>query len=368
MKINESLKTQKFLLFKKIISFIKFIILFFSLIIFFFTNNKTKKKIGVISLPTDDNAGNILIKFSIYVKLKELGFDPIIICFSYTKNNFLKKHVKLKLIKKDYCELNKNDYDILMVNSDQTWNGFEKFADNVLNVGYLKFAENWTVPRFVYGASLGVDYWKFSNKFDIIARQLLKKFTGISVREIGAIKIVEKHLGIHPELVLDPTLIIDKKYYLDLIKYYKINFNYKEKHLCLYQLDENIFIEKLIRDVSQLFKYKVYMINLYKQKFIENFIFCINNSNAVITDSFHGTIFSIIFEKPFITFINEVRGIDRFNSLIKVFNFSQRIVGQKNFKKVNINLLKTPLNVNQSLLKYLKNRSINFLKKNLKVK
>ena len=81
--------------------------------------------------------------------------------------------------------------------------------------------------------------------------------------------------------------------------------------------------------------------------------------------SFHGTLFSIIFEKPFIAYLNKKRGSIRFLSLIKTFNLSQRIVDQENFEKVNINLLKVPLNINQSLLNYLKNKSINFLKKNL---
>ena len=133
-------------------------------------------------------------------------------------------------------------------------------------------------------------------------------------------------------------------------------------------MDKNILIEKLIRDASQSFKYKVYKINLYKEKFIEKFIFCINNSNAVITDSFHGTIFSIIFKKPFITYINEERGRGRFISLKKIFNLGRRIVDQKNFRKINFNLLKKPLNINQTLLNYLINKSINFLKKNLNIK
>jgi len=283
----------------------------------------------------DSNPGNNLVKFSINIKLKELGFDPIIIGTSKIKNiYFLKNHVKLKVINKNFNELNENDYDILMVNSDQTWNGRMNYDNTLLNVGFLKFANKWTISRFVYGASLGVNFWKFSHKFDRIARSLIKKFSGVSVREIGAIEIVKKHLGIRPELVLDPTLLIDKKYYLDLIKDFNINFNFKEKYLCLYQLDKNILIEKLVRDASKLFKYKIYKTNLHSERYVENFIFCINNSNAVITDSFHGTIFSIIFKKPFITFLNKKRGNDRFFSLIKIFNLSQRIVSQKILKKL----------------------------------
>jgi polysaccharide pyruvyl transferase WcaK-like protein len=164
-------------------------------------------------MKNNNNIGNNLVKFSIYIKLKELGFEPIIIGFSSRRDNidFLKKHVKLKEIKKSYSELKEKDYDILMVNSDQTCNGHKRNTTSVINRGYLKFAENWTIPRFVYGASFGYNYWKFSKDFDVIARRLLKKFSGISVREKGAIKIVKKHLGIQPEFVLDPTFIINKK-------------------------------------------------------------------------------------------------------------------------------------------------------------
>ena len=83
----------------------------------------------------------------------------------------------------------------------------------------------------------------------------------------------------------------------------------------------------------------------------------------MITDSYHGSIFSIIFKKPFITYLNKGRGNDRFFSLIKIFNLGQRIVDKNNFRKVNINLLKTPLNNNQTLLNYLKNNFIFLIKK-----
>lgn len=329
--------------------------------------HKSKKTIiGVMSMSNDNNIGCNLVKFSIYKKLKELGLKPIIIGFTYRHYNidFLKNHVKLKEIKNSYSDLREEDYDILMVNSDQTWNGGEK---NVINRGFLKFAENWTIPRFVYGASLGINYWKFSKDFEVIAKRLLKKFSGTSVRERGAIKIVNKHLGIHPEFVLDPTLIINKKYYLDLIKDYniKINFNFEEDYLFVYQLDKNILIRNLIRKASQKFNYKIYKINLKKKNYIENFIFYMNASKAVITDSYHGSLFSIIFKKPFISYLNENRGSGRFISLIETFNLSKRILFHHNFKKANINLLKVPLNINQSLLNDLKKKSINFLKKNL---
>ena len=285
-------------------------IMFFFIIIFIILKKPNKKKIGVVGLKNHNNIGNNLVKFSMYIKLKEFGFEPTIIGFSskYQNYDFLKKHVKLKEVSKTFSELKENDYNILMVNSDQTWNGNKNNTTLLLNYGYLKFAENWTIPRFVYGASLGVNHWKFSKNFDIMARRLITKFSDFSVRERDSIKLVKKHLGVNPQFVLDPTFIIDKKYYLDLIKDFKVNFHSKEKYLCIYQLDKNKKIEKLIKKVSKKYNYTIYKINRFKDNYIENFIFYINISNAVITDSYHGTIFSIIFKKPFISFINTRRG------------------------------------------------------------
>ena len=61
----------------------------------------------------ENNAGNILVKFSIYTKLKELGFDPTIIALSSNYSiSFLQKHLKLKTIKTNFFELSEKDYDI----------------------------------------------------------------------------------------------------------------------------------------------------------------------------------------------------------------------------------------------------------------
>jgi len=90
-----------------------------------------------------------------------------------------------------------------------------------------------------------------------------------------------------------------------------------------------------------------------------------NISKAVITDSYHGTLFSIIFNKPFISYINTNRGKSRFDTLIEIFNLSNRIIYPTNFKNANISLLLEPLNINLKLLNNLKKISINFLKKNL---
>ena len=86
--------------------------------------------------------------------------------------------------------------DYLMVNSDQTWRKFNK--THFYDIGFLKFAKNWNIPKFVYGASLGYSDWRLTKKDDDIAKDLLKNFTGISLREKGSVDLVKIHFGIKP--------------------------------------------------------------------------------------------------------------------------------------------------------------------------
>ena len=97
---------------------------------------------------------------------------------------------------------------------------------------------------------------------------------------------------------------------------------------------------------------------------IEKFIYGISSCKGVITDSYHGTLFSIIFNKPFISFLLGDYGIERFNTLKEEFNLSNRMFDLKS--KPNINLLEKPLIINKKVLNSLKKKSIQFLKRNLK--
>ena len=270
--------------------------------------------------------------------------------------------MKYKIIKNSFNEINKNDYDCLMVNSDQTWRKSDIFF---YDFAFLHFGKNWNISKFIYGASLGYDYWTFTKTDEKIAKVCLSKFKGISVRENGTINLVERHLGIRPLLVLDPTLIINKKYYLNLIKHYNNRINVKQNVLFTYLLFDEKKVNQFIKESCNKLDYKLNAITINDKNNIEKFILDIVNSKAVITDSYHGTLFSIIFNKPFISFINEKCGKERFLSLKKLLNLDNRIINDNIIP--NISLLTTPLDINYTLLNSLKNQSINFLKKNLEI-
>ena len=324
------------------------------------TQNK-KLKVGVIGLDHHKNVGNNLVKYALYTKLKELGMDPYMVGFLIINNtiDFINKTTKIRCIK-NFSEIKENDYDILMVGSDQTWNYWNR---RFFNIAYLKFARKWKIPKFVYGASLGMDYWIFPPEYDKSAKIYLKDFKGISLREIGSIDLVREHLGINATFVLDPTLIIDKHYYLDIIKKYESKFNYDRDYILTYKLGKLEDIEIFINITKKNVKYEIFNIDSRDDDYIEKFLTGIYHSKAVITNSYHAVIFSVIFNKPFVAFIQSIRGNERFKTLRDVFGIKGRFYSPGNMPDPY--LLLEPLKVNYSSIYYYRNQSISFLKKNL---
>ena len=296
------------------------------------------------------------------IKLSELGFIPYIIGTQWNNYNisFIKSKTNCIVINNSFKEIKEQDYDILMVNSDQTW---RRFDEHYFDYGFLRFAEKWNKQKFVYGASLGYEFFNFEKKDINIIKRLLRQFSEISVREKNCIKWIEKHLGMKPFFVLDPTFLINKEYYLNLIKNYKSNKNINSSFIFTYLLRKDKYIKKFIDKTCKELGYKRYNVDTIDNNAIEEFIHGIKNCKAVITNSYHGTIFSIIFQKPFISFIVKDDYRERAISLREIFHLENRIIQLNQIP--NKNMLNVPLDINMTLLNMLKNESINYLKKNL---
>ena len=354
-KINNAHFTYKYVL----------IIVFNLIILLLFQIKKIIKKgkrVGVIGVRHEVNIGNNLIKYAMSIKLKELGYIPYIIGtrWKYYNITFINQTTNLVVIQNNFSEIKENDYDILIVNSDQTWRKYDK---HFYDYGFLKFAENWKVKKFAYGASIGLDYWKMTKDDEQIAKNLLKDFSGISVREEGSIKLIKEHLGIIPTFVLDPTFLIDKKYYLDIIKGFQGDVVMKKKYIFVYSIYHSEDFINDVKNASSILNYDIYFFNLNNNSKIQNFIYYMVKSDAVMTNAFHGTVFSIIFNKPFITIYNKSNAKERYNTLDYLFGVHDRLFihGQQ----INIELLLKPLEIDYKHLNQFKVNSINFLKSNL---
>lgn len=346
---------------------IKFLIIFIFLNKYIYIKfNKFNKRIGVIGLSHSQNVGNNLLKYAIYIKLSELGYHPFLVGKACINHNisFLLKNTKVRLIN-EFSEIKENEFDILIVNSDQTWNAL--FPRPIIyDIAFLKFAEKWNKKKFIYGASLVHDQWKFTKKDEKIAKQLLKNFSGISVREKSSVDLIKKHLGLEAQFVLDPTMLINKKYYLNLINHYKSDIFTKlnnKKFIFAYILNNSEKIKNYLNSIKTKLSIKIFFLTMFHKNQIAEFLYGIINCKAVITDSFHGTIFSIIFKKPFVSF--KMKNDDnRFNDLAEIFNVKDRII-YINSTLPKLSLLNQPLFINDTKLTLLKKESINYLKKNL---
>lgn len=226
-------------------------------------------------------------------------------------------------------------FDAIIVGSDQVWR--PRFVNGLENY-YLKFAKNLPIKRIAYAASFGVDNWEYSAKQTKVCSALAKKFDAISVREESGVKLCKDHLGVDATWVLDPTLLLKKEDYLDLCSDVP-----KETRgfLAVYMLDVNDVIKSFCETEAQKrgFVIKYFSADSKSTLSVPEWLAMFRDASYVVTDSFHGTVFSIIFEKEFKCFYNENRGAARFESLLNLYNTGKL----EEMREFSINWLKNAL-------------------------
>lgn len=226
-------------------------------------------------------------------------------------------------------------YDAFIVGSDQVWR--KKYSD--VQTYFFSFLQNRKVKRIAYAASFGSDNISDYSKRDIITcAKLVTRFDGISVREDTGVEICKTHFSVEAEHVLDPTLLLEKENYLRLIE--AEDKQEKSNILMCYVLDKTSEKVRIINHVSSQLSLDILEVmpkESYNNNRLQNINNCIfpsvskwlagfRDASFVVTDSFHGTVFSIIFNKPFIAIGNKKRGLTRFTSLLKIFNLENRLI------------------------------------------
>ena len=262
-----------------------------------------------------------------------------IVCQNTDK--FIKKYLKLKRVN-NMSELNGDDYDAIIVGSDQIWRRlcYEPLLTNKSSNdnAFLAFTDGWNCRRIAYAASFGVDYWEYNDEETIVIKELIRKFDAISVREDSGVNLIHKHLGADLNIthLLDPTLLLDKEDYIKLFE--KAGTKVSEGNLLVYVLDSTDEKRRIISQTAVTLARKPFNVNNPSydnwslppeqrvQTPIELWLRGFYDAEYVVTDSFHACVFSIIFEKPFTVIVNEYRGVARILSLLRVFGLEDRIV------------------------------------------
>lgn len=221
--------------------------------------------------------------------------------------------------------------DFFVVGSDQVWR-YDYAKPNIEDYFFGFLSKNQ--PRISYAASFGVSPSGFDHEKKELCSALLTKFKAVSVRESSAISILESEFGVPKGVVkhvLDPTFLIDKGYYE------RLSLSEKEltgDYLFSYVLDETSEVQQFVERVTEQTALPVSclkaqtgsMENWKEIEPVELWLNRIIHSKYVITDSFHGMVFSIIFNKEFIVIANRSRGIDRFTSILSILGLEDHLV------------------------------------------
>lgn len=304
------------------------------------------KKIGILTFqfPENRNFGASLQSYACMKLLKK--FNKNVELINYYKNDFdysFKERILSWIESNKFFEYNKKflnltrkitsnenldflnkEFDTFIVGSDQVWR--DKYLNKKTKHYFLDFVDD-NKKKIAYAASFGIDFWEGDKRLTEEIKTLIKKFDSISVREESGIDICRDTFGIDNVIcVLDPTLMISKEDYQPILDDWKDKSHLKKKYIAHMLLDDN---EKLKRESQNIADYLKADINYIKGKYkkilwknyfaynkVSQWLTYLKDAELIITDSFHCTVFSLIFHKKFIVVANPVRGIARLETLL----------------------------------------------------
>jgi hypothetical protein len=314
------------------------------------------KKIGIITIHSVYNYGAMLQAFALSKYIESIGYDsevidyrPYWICRNYNfhwKDLFLDPRRALGVLKQasikrkrfdrfkeflnndmpksnkkydSFKKLSNHNYDILVTGSDQIWNPGITNADE----SFLLLFDKNNSKKVSYSSSFGVsdipDYWRGRVKL------ALNKFDHLGVREQSGVNIINSLLpGKDVNLVLDPVFLLSTEYWREKSDN---RFNPKEKYLLVYSLEVNDKIIKYALSIAREKKLKIVTLHPFKGDYgfadicineagPKEFISLIDNAEFVVTNSFHGTAFSLLLNKPFSCVLHSKTGT-RMSSLLE---------------------------------------------------
>jgi hypothetical protein len=256
-------------------------------------------------------------------------------------------------------------YEFFVTGSDQVWNPVLGGTP----VNFLSFVQKQ--KRIAYAASFGVT--ELPEYCIETYQKCISEIPYISVREQSGVEIIKKLTGRDAIVLVDPTLMLTKEKWMSISK--PAAHKPSKRYILVY------FLGKISNDTKKTIKKMATRKNLdiaYLANFKDNrryvadpaeFIDYINSADIILTDSFHGTIFSILFEKPFITFDIILKGpsrITRIDTLLAKFNLESR--RWQNLNDINMDVIfELDFSHIPSILEDERKKALNFLKKALNI-
>lgn len=355
------------------------------------------KKVGIVTFHHAHNYGAVLQCFALKVTLENLGYDVAVINhinkkvenayalwphFDYKRSipikfrsfvyRFLlniRKQSRYKAFKKfiaEYLKVNLKSgenwskFDAIVWGSDQIWN------QDIINDDSIFWGDTGSSNdvRITYAASMG----RIDRTILLKQLNLIKAFDSIGVREVSLQNALAE-IGVDSHINLDPTLLLDRSQWE---KYFSLKPTQPREYLLVYAMRNrertleaatkiaqhlNLPIVELCADVSlQTFFSK------YSTLSPIDFVSMIQKASFVVTDSFHGTVFSIIFNIPFFTLRHAEGGNERAEHLTSILGLEDRMIPPS---EIPSKISTIDFNKVESKLQILRKESINYLHDNL---
>ena len=309
------------------------------------------KKIGILTFHYSENKnfGAILQSYAHLNLIKKFNKNTEIINYipNDYKNISLKAKISINLESKWFKEFsdkflkisnfesleNENKkYDIFIVGSDQVWR--TKWLQKKVKHYFFDFVDE-NKKKIAYAASFGVDFWEGDRELTEEIKPLIKRFHAISVREESGINICKETFGIDNAVcVLDPTLMISKEDYQPILDDWKDKSHLNKKYIAHMLLDDDEKLKNGSQNIAEYLKAEInYIKGKYKKILWKNYfaynkvsqwLTYLKDAELVITDSFHCTVFSLIFHKKFVVVANPTRGIARLETLLEKVGLKER--------------------------------------------
>lgn len=235
-----------------------------------------------------------------------------------------------------------DNFPAYIVGSDQVWRNWE-YDDEERDLGYyfFNFVKNDAAKRIAYAASFGQETLEdslISKEFLRYSKPLVDKYRAISVREKSAVAVVKNGWSKKAEVVVDPTMLLDAQDYSGIID----NFDGRltdTKPMFSYILAVNESKELIVDKISRSINCEVEEFYPKQAKVlphVEQWLKGFRDAEFVVTDSFHGTVFSILNNTPFIVIDNEYGGTTRITSLLEQFGLKDRLIFEAAAKDFNV--------------------------------
>ena len=347
-------------------------------------------KVGITTWFHSDNYGSQLQAYALTKVIKRLGYDAFMTSMSHhpvikqiiyntlyhsifrfftftllkdKKDLFVKKHLKemfLAVNSPSFAGINN-----MICGSDQIW------APIQFNPFYMLSFVPDDVNKISYAASIGLEDIPDNLVNDY--KKYIERINHVSVREDKGKELLEKKAGIKATVVLDPTLLVDKTEWNTI----KREPHIKRDYIFCYFLKKHHQYSSLVKDFAKQKGFSIIGVSdntddsswmqllSHQQVGPCEFLGLIEGARAVVTDSYHGTIFSMLYHKPFVLFErfnkeDEICQNSRIEQLKKYFGIDNKVVNPNLINQLDL----TPIDYVrfESSLSDLREKSLFFLK------